>query len=122
MSNLAAIYVRDSKNNRASIDRQLEKCKTLAQEKNFEVLQIYMETDNSFIQRKNLIEDCELGKIQTVIVSSLDRLSRNINDIKNLVKICCDYNVTFFCNGEEICPTTTDFVLSIFETMAKFNL
>lgn len=44
---------------------------------------------------KRLLEDCKQGKIELVVVWKLDRLSRSLNDLLDLLKLLNDNKVTF---------------------------
>jgi len=45
------------------------------------------------LKGSKLINDIQLGKINYVVVSSIDRMGRNLNDIINTITFCNNHNV-----------------------------
>lgn len=45
---------------------------------------------------KRLIKDLEVGRVDTIIITELDRLSRNISDAKNLLKLILEKNIRIY--------------------------
>lgn len=73
--NNTVIYVRKSSNN--SIEEQLNICYKYVKENNCHNIKIYQDEENSRTSFKKMIEDSEEKEFDYVIVSSIDRFSRN---------------------------------------------
>lgn len=97
----AAIYARystDHQNDR-SIDDQIELCRTHAEKSELSVIAQYSDrarTSASLFGRDgilDLIEDAKTGRFDTVIVESLDRVSRDQADLAGVFKRLSHYGV-----------------------------
>ena len=117
--NSAMIYVRSSTNNKECINRQIENCRKFAQENRMVILETYVDTDTSFVQQESLIEDCKARKFRNVITYSLDRLSRNSQDVTILLKTFEENNVKIFFSTENIRVPFSSFQIGILESMAN---
>ena len=117
--NSAVIYVRSSTNNRACINRQIENCRKFSQDNRMVVLKTYIDTDTSFVQQESLTEDCKARKFRNVITYSLDRLSRNSQDVTILLKTFEENNVKIFFSTENIRVPLSSFQIGILESMAN---
>ena len=116
--NSTVIYVRSSTNNRTDIDKQIENCTKFAQENMMVVIETYVDTNKFYLERKNLIQDCKSQKVRNVIVYSMDRLSRNIEDLQILTKTFEDNAVNIFlCREEDM----NSFQLGILKAMTNFE-
>ena len=81
-------------------------------------------------QAKKLIKDIELGLVTEVQVSSIDRLGRNLTDIKNTIDLFTQNKVclvsdkegirTLDANGKE--NTTAKLVVGILASISEFEL
>ncbi|MCL2592974.1 MAG: recombinase family protein, partial [Defluviitaleaceae bacterium] len=90
-----AIYVRASTKKQAchSISMQIEELKKHIKIKGCDFYKVYADegisgkniTDRPAINE--LIQDIETGKVNNVLVYSIDRLTRNLKDLKKLAKI-----------------------------------
>ena len=97
---ITAEYYRSAVKNRKSIKNQKEILKDYAHNQNIENHQHYI--DNGFsgssLERpalKKLINDIKQGKISTVVVSDISRLSRNYMELPILEKIFKENGVEF---------------------------
>ena len=45
---------------------------------------------------KRLIKDLEVGRVDTIIITELDRLSRNISDAENLLNLILEKNIKLY--------------------------
>jgi site-specific DNA recombinase len=112
---IAAIYVRDSTNNRESIQRQIEDCRIFAEQNGMEIFNVYED-------REVLLNDCNSQKFQYVIVFSLDRLSRKIKEVIKLVASFESRNIKIRSVKENFpLPSITSIQLRIFQQIADFE-
>jgi len=82
-----------------SLDEQVDEARSYCKYKDISIVQVYREEGKSGknIDRpelKKLLRDCKKGKIDTVIVKKLDRLSRSILDFEKLLRFFEEYKVT----------------------------
>ncbi|AFH62232.2 resolvase [Paenibacillus mucilaginosus K02] len=76
---------------------------------------------------KELIDDLKVGKFEAVIVHKLDRLTRNISDLYDLVELVNKYEVKLISLSENIDTSTPMgrmfvYLLGIFAQMFRENL
>ena len=119
MSKRAVIYVRDSTGQQASIQTQIEKCKEFAIQKNMTIVQIYIDTDNSFKQQSILLDSVIDNKIHHVLVHSLNRLGRNLKDVLSKLDFLKEHNIRFNTCCDE--PIVNPMILSLFETISSYE-
>jgi len=94
MTQRAAIYVRqsiDKRGDSAGVDRQEVACRSLASAKGLEDLTLFADNDRSATTGKRpeferLIGDIEAGRIGTLVVFHLDRLTRSIADLTRVIE------------------------------------
>jgi len=111
----AGIYIR------VSSDRQAKEGESLAEQEatlqaycNFRdiaIASIYKEEgrsgkDTNRPQFQRMIKDCQLGKIDTVIVKKVDRLSRSLIDFEKTIKFFEDNNVNLISLNENFDTST----------------
>lgn len=121
MENSAVIYVRDSTNNRASIDTQIEHCRKFAEEKNMCVLETYVDIDSSYVEQKRLIHDSEEEKFQNVVIYAMNRLSREVSDCIRVLKIFEDNNIKLFMASEKSMYVQAKFFENMLLQFAEFE-
>ena len=101
----AALYCRVSTIEQAtegySIGEQKEKLSAYARAQSYSIVGVY--SDEGFSAKDlnrpamtNLMTDIKQGKIDTVLIYKLDRLSRNVSDVLYLVDLFDKYDVVFF--------------------------
>ena len=130
---IKALYVRvstDAQVDGYSIEAQIDLLKSYLKSKEWEDYEIY--TDPGFSGKdlnrpaiKKLIQDCKDGKIDTVLVFKLDRISRSQKDTLYLIEeVFNKYGVGFISIRENF-DTTTPFgkamigVLSVFAQLER---
>ncbi len=107
----AAVYVRVSTLEQAtdgySIGVQKEKLTAYAELQSYEVAGIY--SDEGFSGKdlhrpamERLIADVKSGKINIVLIYKLDRLSRHVKDVLELVELFDKYSVTLYSLNEQL--------------------
>ncbi len=72
---------------------------------------------------KRLIEDIKAGKIDTVVVYKIDRLSRTVADFVDLMKLFDKYNVTFVSVTQHFNTDSAmgKLILNILQSFAQFE-
>ncbi len=107
----AALYTRVSTLEQVqfgySIGEQKERLKNYAQSQDFSIVNIYSDegiSGKSLIRpaMERLINDIKANKIDIVLIYKLDRLSRRVKDVLELVELFDKYNVTLFSLNENI--------------------
>ena len=99
----AAIYVRVSTMNqvdRDSLSTQESRLKAYCEAQNLSVYDIYKDAgfsakDTNRPALKKLFKDIEAGKIQTILVTKLDRITRSLRDLVKLVEFFAEKSVKF---------------------------
>jgi len=128
-----AIYVRVSTEEQAqegfSIRAQTEKLKTYALLKGWDIYDIYVDdgiSGKNIIDRPQvtrLIEDVKKGKVNNVLVFKVDRLSRSIKNLMELVEMFDEYKCAFNSLTESIDTDTPSgrMFLKIIGIFAEFE-
>jgi site-specific DNA recombinase len=110
-----ALYVRVSTSNQAeegeSLDEQIQKLKGYCSYKNWKHYAVYREEGFSGKDLKrpafqNMMADIQRGKINTVIVKKIDRLSRSIIDFENVYKLFDDKGIDLISIQENFDTST----------------
>ena len=107
----AAIYVRVSTLEQAmegySVSVQKEKLQRYAEAQSYDIVDIY--SDEGFSGKsllrpavERLINDIKSGKINIVLIYKLDRLSRHVKDVLELVELFEQYKVTLYSLNENL--------------------
>jgi len=107
----AALYVRVSTMEQAnegySVGVQKEKLHKYAEAQSYNIADIY--SDEGFSgkdlmrpEMERLINDVKSGKIDTVLIYKLDRLSRHVKDVLELVELFDKFNVTLYSLNENL--------------------
>lgn len=117
MSIKAAIYCRvstleqtETKNDQSSHDTQEQVCRAWISERGFKTYDVYTDTksgrnlDRPELQR--LLNDAESGKIDLIVTSRLDRISRSVKDFHNLIEDLNGWGVEISFATESIDTTT----------------
>lgn len=124
-----AIYVRVSTNEQAeegySIGEQISKLKKFCEVKDWQVVDIYKDPGftGSNIDRpglKHLVRDVKAGKIETVLVYKLDRLSRSQKDTLYLIEDVFGAHGAAFVSLNENFDTSTAFGKAMIGILAVF--
>lgn len=90
----AAMYLRQSKGDEEGISRQRERCALLAQSRDWQIMTEYVDNDVSATKRRGdgtawaqMLKDIELGKVDVIIATKLDRVLRTIQDLGFLISL-----------------------------------
>ena len=106
-----AIYIRVSTEDQAreghSLDEQECRLKKLADYKNYEVYKVYMDAgisakDTNRPDFQAMMRDMRKKKFTTILAYKLDRVTRSVQDLENLVKELDEYECGLECAVEEI--------------------
>lgn len=129
MSKFAAVYCRQSieKEDSCSLDIQEQRCTALAQSMGWET-RVYNDPGKSGkdLDRpgfQQMLKDIQKGKVSTVVVYKLDRISRNLRDFFNLMEEFRELEVGFRSITENF-DTTTPIgraVLGVLAVFAQFE-
>jgi len=123
-----AIYTRVSTEDQAkegySLEVQREYLESFAKREGYEIYQVYSDDGISgySLERpalKNLIEDANQRKFDPVLVYKIDRFSRNLRDLLNLMEKFSSYDVGFKSATEPF-DTTTSAGKLMFQQLGSF--
>ncbi|MCX5784124.1 MAG: recombinase family protein, partial [Elusimicrobia bacterium] len=124
-----ALYLRVSTEDQAkegySLEVQRETLEAFAKREGLEIYKIYSDdgisgyTSDRRPALAALLADAKSGKFDLVLVSKLDRFSRNLRDLLNLVEELCSYGVGFKSAGEPF-DTTTSAGKLMFQQLGSF--
>lgn len=105
----AVIYARvSSTNDRQSTDRQVADLTTYAHRNGYEVAGIYTEHISGATKNENRPELCRCldfcldNKIDTLLISELSRLGRNVDEVLANVKRCKDNDLNIYFQKENL--------------------
>lgn len=89
----AALYFRQSLDVQEGIDRQRDRCRSLASAKGWEIVEEYADNDTSATKARGaatawgrMLADARAGKFDVVIAVDLDRLLRTVRDLLTLTE------------------------------------
>ena len=124
-----ALYLRVSTEDQAkegySLEVQRETLEAFAKREGFEVYKVYSDdgisgyTSDRRPALAALLADAKGGKFGLVLVAKLDRFSRNLRDLLNLVDELCSYGAGFKSAGEPF-DTTTSAGKLMFQQLGSF--
>jgi len=129
VSIFAAVYCRQSieKEDSCSLDVQEQRCIALAQSMGWET-RVYKDPGKSGKDMdrpsfQKMLKDIEKGKVSTVIVYKLDRISRNLRDFFNLMEEFRELEVGFRSITENFDTTTSigRVILGVLAVFAQFE-
>ena len=105
---IAGIYIRVSTDDQAregfSLGEQEEKLRELCKYKDYEIFKIYKDAGISAKDMKhrpefqNMLEDMKQGKINYIVAYRLDRVTRSVRDLEELITLLEEYNTYLVCD------------------------
>lgn len=103
---ITAIYMRVS-TEKQHVDLQMQAISSFLQYKGITEYIKYVDEDKSGKntnrpELKKLLDDCKQGKVSSLIVYKLDRLSRSLQDLLELLGFLNEHNVTFVSVTENL--------------------
>lgn len=122
------IYDRDYSTNEKAKDERKATLKSIAKENGYKIDKEYLDysKDEKVIKLEQLKQDVEKGIVDCVIVKSLDRLSRNAKDIKELMNRLENNNGKLFITEDKELKEISSFYINFFsiteEGVKKQNL
>lgn len=117
-NNKAGIYIRVSTEDQAregfSLGEQEEKLRSLCAYKEYDVYKVYcdagisakdMEHRPQFIE---MLEDMKKGKINYIVAYKLDRVTRSVRDLEELISLLEKYNCYLVCDRDDVNTSTAN--------------
>ena len=115
---IAGIYIRVSTEDQArewfSLSEQKEKLLQLCKFKDYEVYKIYEDAGISAKDMKHrpkfqeMLEDMRKGKINYIVAYKLDRVTRSIRDLEELIIELEKYNCYLVCDKDDVNTSTAN--------------
>ena len=115
---VAGIYIRVSTEDQAregfSLGEQEEKLRALCQYKEYEIYNVYKDAGISAKdmehrpQFQQMLEDMKKGKINYIVAYKLDRVTRSVRDLEELISLLEEYNTYLVCDRDDVNTSTAN--------------
>ena len=115
---VAGIYIRVSTEDQAregfSLGEQEEKLKLLCQYKGYEIYKTYCDAGISAKDMEHrpkfqeMLEDMKKGNINYIVAYKLDRVTRSVRDLEELITILEKYNCYLVCDRDDVNTSTAN--------------
>ena len=115
---VAGIYIRVSTEDQAregfSLGEQEEKLKQLCDYKGYEVYKVYCDAGISAKDMKHrpkfqeMLKDMKEGKINYIVAYKLDRVTRSVRDLEELISQLEKYNTYLVCDRDDVNTSTAN--------------
>ena len=115
---VAGIYIRVSTEDQAregfSLGEQEEKLKQLCDYKGYEVYKVYCDAGISAKDMEHrpkfqeMLEDIKKGKINYIVAYKLDRVTRSVRDLEELIGMLEKYNCYLVCDRDDVNTSTAN--------------
>ena len=115
---VAGIYIRVSTEDQAregfSFGEQEEKFRALCQYKEYEIYNVYKDAGISAKdmehrpQFQQMLEDMKKGKINYIVAYKLDRVTRSVRDLEELISLLEEYNTYLVCDRDDVNTSTAN--------------
>jgi len=115
---VAGIYIRVSTEDQAregfSLGEQQEKLEALCKYKEFEIYKVYKDAGISAKdmehrpQFQEMLEDMKKGKINYIVAYKLDRVTRSVKDLEELISLLEKYNCYLVCDRDDVNTSTAN--------------
>ena len=115
---IAGIYIRVSTEDQAregfSLAEQKEKLLQLCKFKEYEVFKVYEDAGISAKDMKSrpafqeMLEDMKQGKINYIVAYKLDRVTRSVRDLEELIAQLEMYNTYLVCDKDDVNTSTAN--------------
>jgi len=115
---VAGIYIRVSTEDQAregfSLGEQKEKLLQLCKFKEYEVFKIYEDAGISAKDIKNrpafqeMLADMKKGKINYIVAYKLDRVTRSVRDLEELIAVLEKHNTYLVCDRDDVNTSTAN--------------
>ena len=115
---VAGIYIRVSTEDQAregfSLGEQEEKLKQLCDYKGYEVYKVYCDAGISAKDMEHrpkfqeMLKDMKVGKINYIVAYKLDRVTRSVRDLEELISQLEKYNTYLVCDRDDVNTSTAN--------------
>lgn len=115
---IAAVYIRVSTEDQAregfSLGEQKEKLLQLCASKGYEVFKVYEDAGISAKDMEHrpafqeMLQDMRAGKINYIVVYKLDRVTRSVRDLEELISQLEKYNCYLVCDRDDVNTSTAN--------------
>lgn len=115
---IAAVYIRVSTEDQAregfSLGEQKEKLLQLCAFKGYEVFKIYEDAGISAKDMEHrpafqeMLSDMKKGKINYIVAYKLDRVTRSVRDLEELISVLEQYNCFLVCDRDDVNTSTAN--------------
>ena len=115
---IAAVYIRVSTEDQAregfSLGEQKEKLLQLCAFKGYEVFKIYEDAGISAKDMEHrpafqeMLSDMKEGKINYIVAYKLDRITRSVRDLEELISVLEQYNCFLLCDRDDVNTSTAN--------------
>ena len=115
---IAGVYIRVSTEDQAregfSLGEQEEKLLKLCSFKDLEVYKVYMDAGISAKdmehrpQFQEMLQDMKEGKINYIVAYKLDRITRSVRDLEELISVLEQYNCFLLCDRDDVNTSTAN--------------
>ena len=117
-SKIAGVYIRDSTEDQAregfSLGEQKEKLLSLCKFREYEVFKVYEDAGISAKDMENrpafqeMLKDMQAGKINYIVAYKLDRVTRSVKDLEELITKLERYNCYLVCDRDDVNTSTAN--------------
>ncbi len=114
----AGVYIRVSTENQAregfSLGEQEEKLLQLCKFKELEVYKVYKDAGISAkdmehrLQFQAMLRNMKEGKINYIVAYKLDRITRSVRDLEELISVLEQYNCFLLCDKDDVNTSTAN--------------
>lgn len=115
---IAGVYIRVSTEDQAregfSLGEQEEKLLALCKFKDLEVYKVYKDAGISAkdmehrLQFQEMLKDMKNGKINYIVAYKLDRITRSVRDLEELISVLEQYNCFLLCDRDDVNTSTAN--------------
>lgn len=115
---IAGVYIRVSTEDQAregfSLGEQKEKLLQLCSFKDLEVYKVYKDAGISAKdmehrpQFQEMLQDMKAGKINYIVAYKLDRITRSVRDLEELISVLEQYNCFLLCDRDDVNTSTSN--------------
>ena len=119
----AGIYIRVSTDDQAragfSLPEQKEKLLSLCEFKGYNVFKVYEDAGISAKDMEHrpkfqeMLNDVKTGKINYIVAYKLDRVTRSVRDLEELINILEKYNCYLVCDRDDVNTSTANGVVPL---------
>lgn len=114
---MVAVYIRvsteDQAKNGFSLEQQETRLLRLCDYKEYEIFKIYKDEgisakDTNRPAFKEMLEDMKKGKFKYIVACKLDRVTRSVRDLEELITLLEKHNTFLVCDGDDVNTATAN--------------